>query len=242
MVVYEREKSLYMQLADSLERDIRRTKHVNDKLASERELTQLYGVSRITVRQALQELERRGLVYKKHGKGTYVAAAPVSSLDLSAAYSFTEQMNSLGRHPQTQILSLEIKPVSEDLAASLQLEKGDQVVELERLRLADGIPLMLERSYLPAALFPGLTAASLCNRSLYEVLETEYAQTIRLAEEEFYASITLDREAAYLEIETGAAVLHLLRKTYNDKNRLIEYTLSIARADHFRYTIRHKRP
>ncbi|MGZ7278189.1 GntR family transcriptional regulator, partial [Streptococcus pyogenes] len=78
-----------------LEEEIRESMLANDKLSSERELTQIYGVSRITVRLALQELENRGLVYKKHGKGTFVSEIGDSAVDLSTAYSFTEQMKKL---------------------------------------------------------------------------------------------------------------------------------------------------
>lgn len=235
------ERPLYLQLVDALEITIRETMTANDKLFSERELTKVYGVSRITVRLALQELEKRGLVYKKHGKGTYVSEVAEPAVDLSTAYSFTEQMKKMGRKPQTKILALEKLLVSEQLAQHLQVEIGSEVFELERLRLADGIPMMLERSYLPAAIFADLTRSSLQGRPLYEVLAEDYQQQIRLAEEEFYASIALDNEAQHLGITTGAPVLHLLRKTYNDKNRLIEYTFSIARADQFRYKISHKR-
>ncbi len=79
------EQPLYLQLVDQLEMEIRNSMLANDKLSSERELTKMYGVSRITVRLALQELEKRGLVYKKHGKGTYVSEISDSAVDLSAA-------------------------------------------------------------------------------------------------------------------------------------------------------------
>lgn len=232
---------LYMQLVDLLESDIRQRMSANDKLHSERELTQIYGVSRITVRLALQELEKRGLVYKKHGKGTFVAEFESTALDLSTAYSFTEQMKKLGKTPQTKILSFEKVMASEHLAKQLQLKPGDSVFELERLRLADGVPMMLERSYVPAAVFEGLSEELLKKRPLYEIFAEDYRQIIRLAEEEFYASIALENEAKYLAIQVGDPVLHLLRKTYNDKNCIIEYTFSIARADQFRYKVYHKR-
>lgn len=98
MVSQTVEKPLYLQLVDELEVAIRERMAPNDKLFSERELTQVYGVSRITVRLALQELEKRGLVYKKHGKGTYVSEISDTAVDLSQAYSFTEQMKKLGKY------------------------------------------------------------------------------------------------------------------------------------------------
>lgn len=241
MVSQTVEKPLYLQLVDELEVAIRERMAPNDKLFSERELTQVYGVSRITVRLALQELEKRGLVYKKHGKGTYVSEISDSAVDLSAAYSFTDQMKKLGKVPQTKILSFRLIEAPESIAQQMQIKPGDLIFEIERLRIANDIAMMIERSYVPHALFEGLTEEMLSVRSLYELFQVEFSQTIRLADEEFYASIALDNEAELLGISSGSPVLHLLRKTYNTKNIVIEYTFSIARADQFRYKITHQR-
>ena len=100
---------------------------------------------------------------------------------------------------------------------------------------------MIERSYVPHALFEGLTEEMLSLYPLYELFRKEFSQSIRLADEEFYASIALDNEAELLGISSGSPVLHLLRKTFNTKNIVIEYTFSIARADQFRYKITHLR-
>ncbi|MTB64274.1 UTRA domain-containing protein [Streptococcus sp. zg-86] len=234
-------KPLYLQLVETLETEIREKLEANEKLLSERELTQVYGVSRITVRLALQELEKRGLVYKVHGKGTFVSEVSHQAVDLSMAYSFTDQMRRVGRVPKTQILSFEKIQATDYLAQRLQVAVDDPVFELERLRLADGIPMMLERTYVPAVLFESLSEKELQVKPLYEIFAEDFEQVIRLAEEEFYASIALENEARLLDIQNGDAVLHLIRKTYNDKNRIIEYTFSIARADQFRYKISHTR-
>lgn len=236
------DKPLYLQLVDTLEIIIRDNMEPNEKLFSERELTQVYGVSRITVRLALQELEKRGLVYKKHGKGTYVSEISNSAVDLSQAYSFTEQMRRIGKIPSTKILSFSTILVTDFIAQQLQISLGNQVFELERLRLADGIPMMLERTYVPVEIFPQLSKERLEELPLYEIFFEDYGQQIRLAEEEFYASIALDNEANLLRIPNSSPVLHLIRKTYNDRNRLIEFTFSIARGDQFRYKVSHQGP
>lgn len=236
------DKPLYLQLVDTLEIIIRDNMEPNEKLFSERELTQVYGVSRITVRLALQELEKRGLVYKKHGKGTYVSEISNSAVDLSQAYSFTEQMRRIGKIPSTKILSFSTILVTDFIAQQLQVSLGDRVFELERLRLADGIPMMLERTYVPVEIFPQLSKERWEELPLYEIFFEDYGQQIRLAEEEFYASIALDNEANLLRIPNSSPVLHLIRKTYNDRNRLIEFTFSIARGDQFRYKVSHQGP
>ncbi|NQN48875.1 GntR family transcriptional regulator [Streptococcus suis] len=241
MFYLNEEKPLYLQLVDELEISIRERMAPNDRLLSERELTQVYGVSRITVRLALQELEKRGLVYKKHGKGTYVSEISERAVDLTQAYSFTEQMRKIGKVPKTSILSFRCIQVSDYIAQQLQLSHGEVVYEIERLRLADDIPMMLERTYIPVLQFPALTAQRLNEKPLYEIFFEDYGQVIRLAEEEFYASISLDNEASVLGIPNNSPVLHLVRKTFNVKNRIIEFTFSIARADQFRYKISHHR-
>ncbi|HEL2383204.1 TPA: GntR family transcriptional regulator [Streptococcus suis] len=241
MFYLNEEKPLYLQLVDELEISIRERMAPNDRLLSERELTQVYGVSRITVRLALQELEKRGLVYKKHGKGTYVSEISERAVDLTQAYSFTEQMRKIGKVPKTSILSFRCIQVSDYIAQQLQLSHGETVYEIERLRLADDIPMMLERTYIPVLQFPALTAQRMNEKPLYEIFFDDYGQIIRLAEEEFYASISLDNEARILGIPNNSPVLHLVRKTFNDKNRIIEFTFSIARADQFRYKISHLR-
>ena len=129
------EKPLYLQLVDTLEEEIRESMLANDKLSSERELTQIYGVSRITVRLALQELENRGLVYKKHGKGTFVSEIGDSAVDLSTAYSFTEQMKKLGKVPQTSILSFSVIEAPESIAQEMQLSTGELIFELEPVNI-----------------------------------------------------------------------------------------------------------
>lgn len=235
------EKPLYLQMVDTLEQKIRESMSPNDKLPSERELTSIYDVSRITVRLAIQELESRGLVYKKHGKGTYVSEISDSAVDLASAYSFTEQMKKLGKTPQTKILSFRVVEAPESIAQEMQIAPGTKIFELERLRLANHVPMMIERTYLPYDLFEGLTEEMLSKRPLYEIFQDGFAQLVRLADEEFYASIALDNEAKLLDIKSGQPVLHLLRKTYNMKNIVIEYTFSIARADQFRYKITHHR-
>lgn len=233
-------KPLYLKMVDTLELKIRDSMSANDRLPSERELSEEFQVSRITVRQALKELEARGLIYKMQGKGTFVSSIENVKTDLASTYSFTEQMRKLGKTPETKILSFEKVPVTAYLASYLNMEVGTEVFELERLRLVDGLPLMFERTYMPVAPFEGLTEELLPQKPLYDIFAQDFNQNIRIAEEEFAASIALDYEAELLDIKKGSAVLHITRRTYNDKNLMIEFTFSIARADQFRYHITHQ--
>lgn len=241
MLEADNDRPLYLQLVDALEITIRKDLSANEKLLSERELTEKFGVSRITVRLALRELESRGLIYKKHGKGTYVSEITEPAVDLSSAYSFTEQMKKMGKKPQTKTITFTKLPANEQIARQLNIKLGDPVFEIERLRSADGLAMMLERSYIPVELFDGISLQDLEQKPLYDIFSDHFGHIIRIAEEEFYAGIALDNEANLLNIKSGSAVLHMIRKTYNTKNRVIEFTLSVARADQFRYKITHQR-
>lgn len=234
-------KALYYQLVDLLKERIESSMVPHDKLPSERELTAQYGVSRTTVRLALQELEATGYIYRRHGKGTFVSDLTKDAADLAGAYSFTEQMRSLGRNPETRILSFEKIEADKYIAQHMNLPLGEAVFKLSRLRLADREPLMVEDSYLPVKLFLSLDENMLRRKPLYDLFSADFNQTVRLADEELYASIAQKDDAKLLGIPEGAPVLHLARSTYNMKNEIIEFTLSVARADQFHYNIRHIR-
>ncbi|WP_202622743.1 GntR family transcriptional regulator [Candidatus Enterococcus huntleyi] len=236
-----KKQPLYDQLVDVLREKIETEFGPNTMLPSERELVERYGLSRTTVRLALQELEKMGYIYRQHGKGTFVSDLSKKTTNLSGAYSFTEQMKALGKIPETKILEFEIIEANSYLAKQLHISLGDSLYKLKRLRLADNQPMMLERSYLPVKMFLGMTLQQLESKPLYSLFEESYEQTIRVADEEFYASIVTGKDAEFLDIMEGSPVLHLVRKTYNTKNELIEFTRSVARADQFRYKISHIR-
>lgn len=101
--------------------------------------------------------------------------------------------------------------------------------------------MMVERTYLPVSEFVSLTFEDVASKPLYDIMEKDYHEKIRLAEEEFYASIARSADAQALGIAEGAPVLELVRTTYSDKNMVIEYTHSVARADQFKYKVTHVR-
>lgn len=230
---------LYDQLVELLKEKIETEMTPNCKLPSEREICIKYGLSRTTVRLALQELESMGYIYRQHGKGTFVSNLVNRSTNLKEAYSFTEQMKSLGKEPKTQILEYKIFDVNKYFANHLCLSLGDKAIKIKRLRLADGLPMMLERTYLPYRKFVTLSKELLEKKPLYDIFKEDYQENVKLAEEEFYASIVSERDSKMLDVPTGAPSLNLRRTSYNMKNDVIEYTLSVARADQFIYKVRH---
>ena len=241
MAIAARKQPLYDQLVDILTEKIEHEYRPGDLLPSERELSKYYGLSRTTVRLALQELERLGLVVRQHGRGTFVADRSVQATNLSQTYSFTDQMREMGREPSTTILEFAEIDADKNLAEKMRVRMGDKLFKIERLRCADGMPMMVERTYMPVRKFMSLKRPMLEHASLYTVIEQVFHEKIRVAEEEFFASIARPVDAHLLGIGEGAPVLDLVRTTYDVGNEIIEYTLSVARADQFKYKIFHYR-
>ena len=150
-------------------------------------------------------------------------------------------MKELGKTPETKILSIKSRQANKYFAKKMNLKLGEQIYKIKRLRLANGVPMMLERTYLPEKYLPHLTLSMLEEKPLYNIIEQDYKHKIKLAEEEIYASIARNTDSNYLEIVEGTAVLNLVRTTYNTHDEIIEFTLSVARADKFRYQVIHSR-
>ena len=241
MAIAARKQPLYDQLVDILTEKIEHEYRPGDLLPSERELSKYYGLSRTTVRLGLQELERLGLVVRQHGRGTFVADRSVQATNLSQTYSFIDQMRQMGRDPSTTILEFAEIDADKNLAEKMRVRMGDKLFKIERLRCADGMPMMVERTYMPMRKFMSLKRPMLEHASLYTVIEQVFHEKIRVAEEEFFASIARPADAHLLGIGEGAPVLDLVRTTYDVGNEIIEYTLTVARADQFKYKIFHYR-
>lgn len=234
-------RPIYDQLVEILRNKIENEMEPNDRMLSERKICDEYGVSRTTVRLAMADLEHMGYIYKRHGKGTFVAALNQNSQNLMDSYSFTDHMKAQGKNPSTKVLSFEIVESTKYFSEKLGINPGEKIIKIMRLRLADSIPMMLERTYLPMREFAGLTQEKVIQKPLYEIFREDYGEIIKVADEEFSAGIVSDKEAELLEVPIDSACLKLLRTTYNDNNIVIEFTLSVARSDKFVYKIRHLR-
>lgn len=228
---------LYSQLMDILIYEIENSMKENEKMISEREICQKYDVSRTTVRQALLELEREGYIYKRHGKGTFVAPKKYNQ-NLQGFYSFTEEMKKLGKEPSSRVLKFEIFTVNNDIAKKMKLEKEDLVYKFTRLRLADGVPMMFETTFVPYNLFPGITKDDLNRNALYDIFRNRFSTIVDYAEEIFLPVLTNEEEAQKLLISVGSPSLKISRYAYNSTNQIIEYTISIARGDKFKYNVK----
>lgn len=240
-MVYKAQETLYEQLCEELIKLIKNELEPQQKMLSEREICRDFQVSRTTVRKALQELEARGYIYRRHGKGTFVSNVWQEQQNLLEGYSFTEQMKQLGRIPKTIITQFEEQLANREIATALGIHVGEKVYCIHRTRLADEVVMMIEITYLPVHLFPQLSREQLEARPLYDLFLVEYNHHIIYADEEFSADIVTFEEAKLLQVPTGGACLRLKRHTFNHENHVVEYTLSVARSDRFHYKVRHWR-
>lgn len=227
---------LYLQLKDILIGKIEKNMDSNDQLPSEREICETYDLSRTTVRQALDELEKEKYIYKVHGKGNFISPKRYNQ-DLISFYSFTEEMKKAGRKPKSEVIGFEIRETGEKLANIFKQNEDDLVYKVTRIRKADDIPMMYEVTYLPFDRFKGLNKEKLEMTPMYEVFLSEYNARITSAEEVFEPILTSKLESIYLDVEEGSPSLKIERFTY-EGSKIIEYTVGIARGDKFKYRVK----
>jgi GntR family transcriptional regulator len=199
-------------------------------LPSEWELTNLYSVSRLTVRQALKDLEQNGLVTRRHGIGTFVSTPPTTQLTPSKM-SFSQKMRQIGKKPSHRILSLDRIAASKEVANMLQLPEKAPVIELVRVRLADEEPIMIETAYLPAERFPDLNEENLINGSLYQFLNEHYSISIVAVDQTLQPVLVKPRQATLLDVESGSPAILTKVIAYSRNNVPVEYSWSITGGD-----------
>jgi GntR family transcriptional regulator len=207
-------------------------------ISSERDLGERYGLSRMTVRQAINQLVTEGRLYRVRGRGTFVAQ-PKMDLQVRLA-SFTEDMTRRGMVPASRTLNFERIEATPALARQLELNPGEPVLRLARLRYADSIPMAVERTHLPENRVPGLLSQG-TPHSLYRVLAEQYGLKLTWGEQVIEAGNPDPEDAALLEIPAGGVVLQMSRRSYAG-DVLIEYAVSSYRADRYQLWVPLERP
>jgi GntR family transcriptional regulator len=205
----------------------------------ERELARLYGTSRTTVRQALAELVIEGRLLRMQGKGTFVAKPKVAQpLELA---SYTEGMRQHGLHPLTKILDIGYVTADEELATLLDVRPGGRLLRIHRLRLADGEPMSIDTSHLPARRFPGLRRQLERHASLYETLRTGYGIQLAEAEETIETVLADPHDARLLDVDPGIPLLLLSRHAIDSTGQPVEWAQSWYRGDRYKFITRLRR-
>lgn len=204
-----------------------------DRAPSERELAASLGISRMTARAAVSGLVTDGYLYTVPGKGTFVANPPVLQ-QLSQLTSFTEDMRRRGLEPGGHVVEFAVDDSADpEIYEKLDLDPGEQLVRLTRLRTADGEPMCIETAHLSRAIAPWLRREDLDNGSLYELLSS-HGINLRRAEQFLEATLVPPQAARLLTVPSGSPALLIRRVTYSDYGTPVEFTKSLYRGD--RYT------
>lgn len=223
---------LYFQLSQELERAIREGDvKPGEHIETEVELASRLGLSRPTVRQAVQDLVNKGLLVRRRGVGTQVVHAQMRrSVELTSLF---DDLNEAHHTPSTNVLSLSVKPADAKLAGELRIAEGEDVLQIRRLRLMDGEPLAIMRNWIPASLF-STTKEELESTGLYEAMR-QRGLNVRVAHQRIGAAVAGASDARLLEVKPGAALLVMERTAYDDTGRVIETSSHKYRADAYSF-------
>jgi GntR family transcriptional regulator len=204
---------------------------VGSAIPSERQLSADLGVSRLTLRAALDDLAREGYLVRRRGSGTYVQRPKISQ-ELTMT-SFSEDMRRRGMRPGSRTLSLERQLAGPRLGRFLNVSPGEQIVVVKRLRLADGETMAIETLHIPAALVPGLTARDLSG-SFYELLRDRYGITVAGGTQAIEPTVTNEEESAVLGVPLHSPAFLFERTSRDAEGRTLEFVTSIYRGDRYR--------
>ncbi|WP_118179986.1 GntR family transcriptional regulator [Paraburkholderia phosphatilytica] len=209
----------------------------HSQMPSESELCAMFGVSRITVRQALGDLQKEGLVFRLHGKGTFVSK-PKAFQNVSALQGFAEAMTSMGHEIVNRLTRFRTAKADSRVAAKLGLEAEALVTEIQRVRLLNREPVSLESTWLPEAIGKRLANADLATRDIFLILENDCGVPLGHADLAIDAVLADETVAHALSIDEGSPVLRIERLTHDAAGAPIDYEHLYFRGDAFQYRLR----
>ena len=221
----------YHQLKEILKRSIKKGEFKpGDLLPPEKNLCNMFGISRITVRKALDLLVYEGFIYRERGRGTFVTPAPLKQP--ARIISFTEELEQLGLNPSTKVLETKVFSGKKNISQFLSLSITEEIVFIRRLRLAHGEPIGIETSCLPHKLFPDILSEDLSS-SLTKITQGKYQLYLKRATQKVKAVPASRKESALMNIKSGTPVLFIERVSFLQDNRPAEYLEAIYRSDKY---------
>ena len=209
----------------------------HEQLPSESEMMTAFNVSRITVRQALNDLQNEGLVFRIHGKGTFVSK-PKAFQDLGRLQGFGEAMRKMGYETFARVVSMRTVVPSAQVQERLHLSKRAKVTELQRIRFLNREPISLDVTYLPADIGARLAKEDLASRDIFVILENDYGMSLGHADLQIGSTLADERLAGQLQVEEGSPVLVIERTTHTTDGKPIDYEHLYYRGDAFQYKVR----
>ena len=229
---------LYIQVLDSLREYIESGEAVPDEqLPGEPELCRMFDVSRTVIRQALRELEYKGLIYRTKGRGTFVAKPKIQESLFQELTGFYQDMEAKGHPPVSKVLKQEVVPAGAKVGAYLALEPETAVIQIDRVRFVGDEPIVLVTTYLPYRLCPELIHVDLAHQSLYAYLEKVYGFKIARGHRALEAVPANDVEAELLQVKKGAPLMLLNSVSYLADGTPIEYYQALHRGDRSRFEV-----
>lgn len=223
---------LYVQLMEELETSIRNGVYKpGDKIMTEAEVAKEYGVSLITVRKAVGSLMEKGLVVRKQGKGTFVTK-PKYSRNMKKLQSFTEMCEQMGVKPGAQVLENRLIMADKKVADRLGIEPGSNVVYISRLRLADGEPVQVEKSYFPLK-YAFLLEEDLNNGSMFECLKEKAGAKVASSEKMIELCRATAEEAALMDVKKGDYLLFVKSTAYDENGEPMYAGIQLINGDRF---------
>jgi len=225
---------VYIQIHNEIRKEIESGKWtVGERIPSERQLSQDFDVSRMTLRQAIQTLVDEGILQRQVGSGTYVASSKVQE-KMSGTTSFTEITESQGKEPSSKTVSYHVADPSMSEIKRLKLRNGDQVLRMERIRYADKQPICFEVTTIPIDIVNSLNKKDITS-SLYKALEDKAGLKLGNATQTVSAMLASEKIANFLNVKRGSAILRLRQITTLDDDRPFEYVRSQYAGDRFEF-------
>jgi len=207
------------------------------RLPSEDELVERFAVSRTTIRTAIQSLIARGVIAIRRGKGTFVTQ-PIITQELTELTGFVEDMRGLGHTPSARVLDRRLVAASETVARELKIQRGASVARIQRVRLADGIAMSFDETYLPQGLGEKIMADDLANQPIFSLLEQKYATPLIEAEYRLAAVASHGTVARALGIDAGSPIFLIERTSFSSGHQPVDYERLYYRGDHIRFVTR----
>jgi GntR family transcriptional regulator len=226
---------LYVRMREKLRGELAQM-DAGDPIPVEAELEKRFGVSRITVRRAVEELVAEGLLLRQQGRGTFVQK-PKLTHELSLITSWTDQLKRLGFSPKTAHRKITRERPLAHIAAALRLRQDEDVIRIQRVRLANHEPISYMINYLPESLVPGLMRRKPSAESLYEFLASEYNLVPAMAVDTVGARPASEEEMTALRIERKAPVVTVRRLSYLESGTPLELAIVVSRSDRYQYEV-----